>query len=108
MLTRTELFVRSSAIWYDSPMKTKTPKPALDRMIDPLGKCLTPESARRLLKLKADRRLQARVDYLADKSNEGTLTSQERSEYETYVNFGTFIAILKSKARVMLTGSDGA
>lgn len=80
----------------------------LDRLIDPLGNCLTPESARRLLKLRADRSLQARVDDLADKCNDGTLTSQERSEYETYVNFSTFIAILKSKARLLLSRTNGA
>ena len=77
-------------------------KTLLSRMVDSLGKCLTPECARRLLNLKADRRVQARVDYLADKCNEGALTSHERSEYESYVRFGTFVALLKSKARLLL------
>jgi len=31
---------------------------ALDRLVSPLGECLTPESARRLLPLKADSELQ--------------------------------------------------
>jgi hypothetical protein len=84
-------------------MKTTETNPVLERLVEPLSQCLTPESAKRLLKLKADRRLQARVAQLADKSNEGTLTAEERSEYENYVNFGTFVALLKSKARLLLS-----
>ena len=79
----------------------------LDRLLDPLGNCLTVESARRLLKLKADRQLQTRMARLADKSNQGALTPEERSEYENYVKFGTFVALLKSKARLLLSKSAG-
>jgi hypothetical protein len=81
--------------------------PALDRLVDPLSRCLTPESARRLLKLKADRRLQARVDELGEKCNEGTISPEEQAEYARYVSFGTFVALLKSKARQLLTPSSG-
>jgi hypothetical protein len=87
--------------------KTKT-APALDLLIEPLVECLTPESARRLLALKANPKLQARVDYLAGRSNQGMLTPEERSEYGTYVNYGTFVAILKSKARQRLAPSQVA
>jgi hypothetical protein len=52
-------------------MKTAKTTPALDRLLGPLGECLTPEAARRVLALKADRILQARVDYLAGRCNEG-------------------------------------
>jgi hypothetical protein len=69
--------------------------------------CLTPESARRLLALKADSNLQARVDYLATRCNQGSLTFEERAEYGNYVTFGTFVAILKSKARQLLANSEG-
>ena len=77
-------------------MPTTKSNGVLDRLVDPLSQCLTHESAKRLLKLKADRKLQARVAHLADKCNEGSLTAEEQSEYEIYVNFGTFIALLKS------------
>jgi hypothetical protein len=43
--------------------------------------------------------LQARIDNLAERCNEGSLTPAERDEYETYVRFGNFIAILQAKAR---------
>jgi len=88
-------------------MKSKTSSAVLDRLIDPLSRCLTPESAQRLLKLKADRGLQARVDELGEKCNDGTLTPEEQAEYARYVSFGTFIALLKSKARQLLTQSSG-
>jgi hypothetical protein len=78
-------------------MKTANTAPALDRLVSPLGECLTPESARRLLALKADPILQARVDYLAVRCNQGLLTPEEQVEYGSYVSFSTIVAILKSK-----------
>jgi len=88
-------------------MKTANTAPALDRLVGPLSACLTPVSARRLLALKADAKLQARVDYLAGRCNQGLLTPEERAEYGSYVTFGTFVAILKSKARQLLANSQG-
>jgi len=87
-------------------MKTANTTPALDRLVGPLGECLTPESARRLLALKADAKLQARVDYLAGRCQKGLLSPHERAEYRNYVTFGTFVAILKSKARQLLANSQ--
>jgi hypothetical protein len=88
-------------------MKSAEPAGVLDRLVTPLGECLTPESARRLLALKADSTLQARVDFLADRHNEGLLTPDEEAEYRQYVSYGTFVAVLKSKARQLLAASPG-
>ena len=88
-------------------MKTTNADAELHRLVGPLGDCLTAESARRVLALKADRKLQARVDYLADRCNDGLLTPEEHAEYNSYVKFGTFVAILKSKARQLLADSQG-
>jgi hypothetical protein len=71
---------------------------SLDRLLDPVSRCLTPEAARRLIDLRADPELQARVDLLADKCSEGQLSAAEREEYETYVRFSRFVAILQAKA----------
>lgn len=84
----------------------KTP-PTLERLISPLGDCLTPESARRLLALRADPTFQARVDDLADRHSEGLLTPEEQAEYGKYVSYSTFVAILKSKARQLLSATPG-
>ena len=74
----------------------------LDRLLDPVGQCLTVTTARRILDLRADRVAQARLEELAEKSNEGQLSPDERAEYELYVSTGTFIAILQAKARALL------
>jgi hypothetical protein len=78
--------------------KTRT----LDRLLDPVDRCLTPEVARRLVELRADTVLQKRVDTLAGKNTEGQLTPEEREEYETYVRTSRFIAILQAKARKLV------
>lgn len=76
--------------------------PVLDQLVAPLGECLTPESARRLLGLKADPKLQARVDDLAERHSRGELTTEEQAEHGGYVYFDTFVAVLKSNARQLL------
>jgi hypothetical protein len=87
-------------------MKSTKNPPVLDRLLDPLGECLTPETACRIVGLKADRRLQSRVNYLAERSASGTITPDEQAEYENYVSYGTFVAILKSKARQLIADSE--
>jgi len=88
-------------------MKSAKNAPVLDRLVARLSECLTPESARRLIALKADPGLQARVDDLAARHNQGLLTPEEQAEYGKYVSFSTFVAILKSKARQLLAISPG-
>ena len=90
-----------------SDMSAKTPSPLLDRLVGPLGQCLTPESAKRIVELQADPQTQALIDELSEKCNEGTLTPEERGDYASYVSFGTFVALLKSKARQLLANSSG-
>ena len=86
-------------------MKSAKTAPVLDRLVAPLSECLTPESARRLLALKADAKLQARVDDLAERHSRGELAPEEQAEYGHYVSYSTFVAILKSKARQLLANS---
>lgn len=78
----------------------------LDRMLDPVSRCLDAESARKLLDLPLDSAVQNRVDVLAGKANEGQLTEAERAEYEAYINADDIIAILKLKARQQLNPSS--
>jgi hypothetical protein len=88
-------------------MKAEKTYPALDQLVGTLSECLTPESARRLLALKADAKLQALVNDLADRHSRGLLTPEEQAEYGKYVAYSTFVAILKSKARQLLANSAG-
>ena len=54
--------------------------PLPDRLLNPLGRILTPEVAERLVQSRFDRKTQAQIDKLARKCNEGTLTEAERRE----------------------------
>ncbi len=76
--------------------------------MDPVGRCLTPDVAKRIVSLRANEDLQSRVDELADKANAGTLSPEERSEYEQYVNFSQFVTFLQIKARNLLDQSGVA
>jgi hypothetical protein len=80
-------------------MAVNNAKASIDRLLEPLSKCISGEGEKALLNLRADPSLQARMDNLAERCNGGTLTPSERDEYETYVKFGNFIAILQAKAR---------
>jgi hypothetical protein len=88
-------------------MKTAKKAAVLEKLVGPLSDCLTPESARRLLALRADPALQARVDKLAQRHSRGVLSPEEETEYGGYVYFDTFVAILKSKARQLLAHCPG-
>ena len=74
----------------------------LDRIVDPVSRCLTPEVARNLVALRADPDLQERVNWLAARSNEGELTAEERDEYELFVRAGEIVEVLQAKARKLL------
>lgn len=76
--------------------------PILDRLLEPVSRCLTPEAARQLVALRADPQVQERIDLLADRCTEGLLTADEREEYETYVRAIHIISILQAKARKLL------
>ncbi len=83
-------------------MKNSQSASVLDRLLEPITRCLTPESARALVELRADPVAQARIAELAEKCNAGQITPEEQREYETYVHVGNIIAILQAKARLLL------
>ncbi len=75
---------------------------SLDRLLDPVGDCFTDEVAARIVNLRADARVQSRLEDLAERNAEGTITSEEKSEYSSLVSAGNLISILQAKARVKL------
>jgi uncharacterized protein YnzC (UPF0291/DUF896 family) len=74
----------------------------LTQLLDSFSACLTPAAAKRIVAFRADAKTQARISELADKCNEGELTTQERREYEGYVRAIDFISIMQAKARKAL------
>src|SRR5688572_17592290 len=74
----------------------------LDRLLEPLTDVLTPEVAAALLELRADTQLQAHIEELRHKANEGTLTRAEDAEYKDFVEAVDVISIIQAKARRFL------
>jgi hypothetical protein len=60
---------------------------------------MSPETARRLLRLHFDSSHQRRLAALSEKAQEGTLSSSEEGELDEYIRVADLLAILQSRAR---------
>ncbi len=89
-------------------MPADSAQTALERVLAAVGQCLDRQSAESLLRLRADKEMQGRIEELADKCTEGTLTPEERDEYEAMIRVGNFVAILQAKARRLLAEGHAA
>jgi hypothetical protein len=74
----------------------------LAKLLDPVASCFTPEVAKRVAELQVDAGVQARIEKLAEKCNEGTMTSEETAEYDAYVQAMDVVAVLQKKARTLI------
>jgi len=74
----------------------------LDRILEPLTECLTPEVARRVVAFRADEQTQQRLDELAERANEGLLSVAEQAEYRSYIEAIDLVSILQAKAQALL------
>jgi len=79
----------------------------IDRLLEPFGRALTPAMARALVDLRAPSEDQDRIDELAEKCNEGSLSAEERAEYEDYIRVIHFLGIVQAKARAILAREPG-
>ncbi len=86
-------------------MSNESRTAVLDKLFDPVSQCLTRDVAQRLVEMRAPMDVQDRLDELAEKSSAGTLSAEERSEYETYVRAINFIGVLQAKARALLAST---
>ena len=75
-------------------------------MLDPVTACFTPQVAERIVNLRLDPELTSRIELLAEKANQGTLTADEDDEYKDYIESGDMIALLQAKARRFLQQHD--
>ena len=74
----------------------------LNRFIEPLVECFTPDVAQRIVDVKTDAATMERLEELRTKANHGTLTDAERAEYQEFVDAYDFVSLLKLKARAVL------
>lgn len=75
----------------------------VDELFDPVGHCLTPDVAQRLAELRATPQVQEKLDEFAEKSSEGTLTAEERMQYEASLRAINFISLLQHKAQALIS-----
>ena len=71
----------------------------IDRLLGPLVDCLPVDVAAKVANATVDEATQGRIDYLADRCNEGQLTDEERDEYAGYLHAIRVISVLQAKAR---------
>ena len=74
----------------------------LNRFLEPVTDAFTPETARQFAELRTDAELQAHVDDLARKANDGTITPAEDAEYKAIIDAADLVSILQMKARRFL------
>jgi hypothetical protein len=83
-------------------MSITTPSTPLNRVLQPISECLTRDVAERVINTPLDGDLQKRLNFLAEKANEGVLTVDEKYEYEQYVEGIDLLGIFKAQARLAL------
>ena len=69
--------------------------PYLTQLLHPLHDCFTHEVAVRIAALRADANVQSRLENLAYRNSEGTITPDERSDYESLVSAGNLIDFIE-------------
>jgi len=77
----------------------------VSELAERLGGTLNEAGARAVLALKLDGPTPERRRELAEKANEGLLTTEDFAEYETYAQLRGLLALLQSKARLVLKAS---
>ena len=78
---------------------------AFQRGVGPLLRLLLPGKEEAVLSIAPDKVLRERIEALAAKSTERSLTVEEREEYAGYVRTNKFVAVLRREARAMQAGT---
>jgi hypothetical protein len=68
------------------------------------GHDLSPEAAEYLLSIRFGDDDRDRMHQLAERSESGTLTDEERAEFDSYLRVGNLLAVMQSRARAVLRG----
>ncbi len=74
----------------------------LSRVIAPEAPTLPPDAANIILSFDFPREDRDRMAQLAEKAQDGTLTSEEQAEIDCYERVGHFLSLLRAKARISL------
>lgn len=74
------------------------------RLMQSQGHDLSPEAAEYLLSIRFGDDDRDRMHQLAERSESGTLTDEERAEFDSYLRVGNLLAVMQSRARAVLRG----
>jgi len=89
--------------WYNRTMETTTNSlidaDILTTVIAPERHDLEPAAARSFLKLRFTEKQKNRMHELAEKNNQEVLGEKEQAELESYLRVGSFLNLMKAKAR---------
>lgn len=78
-----------------------------DSLLESAARCLDAESVRALSELQLGEAARSRLDVLAQKANEGQLSTEETREYDRFIELGDIIATLRLKAERQLKSAHG-
>ena len=85
-----------------SPIAENSEAAIWNRVVDPNAADLSREGAESLLRIHLPDNDRQRVNDLAEKARQGTLSAAEETELENYRHVGRLLELLKSKARQSL------
>ena len=75
---------------------------AMESMLASVTDTLEASALKALVEMRASAEAAERMQWLAERANEGLLTEEERHEYDSAISFGNFLGLLQSKARLKL------
>ncbi|PWU09472.1 MAG: hypothetical protein C5B50_27215 [Verrucomicrobia bacterium] len=71
-------------------------------MLDLAAECFDPPTLHALAKLRLSPTMAAKVNRLAEKANEGTLSARERTEYQSFIRTSELLSLIQLRARQKL------
>lgn len=74
----------------------------MESMLSSVAETLDANALRALVEMRSSVEAAERMDWLAERANEGLLTEEERHEYHSAISFGNFLGLLQSRARLKL------
>jgi len=78
---------------------------AFQRGVTPLLQLLLPGREDAILDVEIDQALRMRIEELASRNTEGTLSREESEEYVGYVRANKFVPVLRREAKKFKAGS---
>lgn len=80
----------------------------MSHVVGPNDGNLPPDAAQAILNLRFDDALTQRMNQLAEKNRQDTLTDTERNELESYLRVGQLLNLLQAKAHLSLKRGNGS